>query len=147
MRGSGNRGAAWYCHMPAAEPRLFLRVVLRVGISDSPVAGIKTAWNQMQIDSNPPSAGDPPGRRKSFLAGRSHCIFVKVPAPDSAWQAPDTVEFMVRVLPSASVVPLKTMEPFVPLSPCNCKFVPDNVPATLTEWKQAECRNAAVPET
>jgi hypothetical protein len=76
-----------------------------------------------------------------------HCIFVKVPAPDSAWQVPDMVELSVKVLPALSVVPLKTTEPSLPPSPCNSKFIPDTVPATFTECKQAELMKVAVPET
>jgi hypothetical protein len=82
-----------------------------------------------------------------FLATIPHCTFVKVPAPDSAWQVPDTVEVSVMVLPSLSVVPLKTTEPSVAPSPCNSKFIPDSVPATFIECRHAELVKVAVPET
>jgi len=43
-----------------------------------------------------------PGARAGRVFSNAHCIFVKVPAPDSAWQAPDTVELRVRILASGS---------------------------------------------
>src|SRR6266436_594485 len=82
-----------------------------------------------------------------FLITKSHCTFVKVPAPDSAWQVPDTIELSVRVLPSLSLVPLKTMEPSVPPSPFNSKFIPDSVPATFIECRHAELVKVAVPDS
>src|SRR5258708_5072917 len=88
-----------------------------------------------------------PGSGGGRVFSNAHCIFVKVPAPDSAWQAPDTVELRVRILASGSVVPFIRIEPSFPLSPRNSSFDPVCVPVTFMECRQAELVKLAVPES
>src|SRR5882757_900541 len=75
----------------------------------------------------------------------AYCIFVKVAAPDSAWQAPDTAELRVRIFASGSMVPFKRIEPSFPVSPRNSSFDPLWVPVTFMECRQAELVKLAVP--